>query len=419
MNDIEEKLARRALDLADQCVLCGMCSSHCPTYGLAQDENESPRGRISLIQQLARGNLLENERLREHLDHCLGCLNCASRCPSGVNYAELYDIGRFLAGRPSKHKDGLAGRIESRDPALRRVLSLADKGRGLINALALPLGEHHRLKQLWQRLPERFPQTSFKTRYPVENARAQVGLFTGCAGELFDGDALLATIELLNRLGYEVVVPAKQACCGAMALHDGRPQQANELAGQNAAAFTGCDQIIYISSGCGATLEDYGHSLLTDGAALAGRATSLWRFLDAHFDGEAPTLRLIEKKLAMHLSCSLRNRTGDSDSFIRLVQHVCHEAPLLVQTEGCCGAGGTQALTYPDMADAIRQPTLDALEGYGAELVISANLGCAMHLNAGLRQRQMACKTISLPRLLLEQLMPAKGAKNGTSPVTT
>ena len=76
----------RIAELADQCVQCGLCLPVCPTYALDRNEAESPRGRIAIASALARGLVDPTAGVREHLDHCLGCLNCEKVCPANVQY---------------------------------------------------------------------------------------------------------------------------------------------------------------------------------------------------------------------------------------------------------------------------------------------------------------------------------------------
>jgi glycolate oxidase iron-sulfur subunit len=81
---------------ADRCVKCALCLPHCPTYRDSLDENESPRGRIALMQAAAREELAVDTRLAGHLNRCLGCRNCEPVCPADVPYGRLLDAGRAI-----------------------------------------------------------------------------------------------------------------------------------------------------------------------------------------------------------------------------------------------------------------------------------------------------------------------------------
>ncbi|RKZ90708.1 MAG: hypothetical protein DRQ43_10990, partial [Gammaproteobacteria bacterium] len=85
--------------LANQCVLCGICIPHCPTYAIFRTENESPRGRISLFKALAEAQFEPADELLISLDHCLGCLACEKICPSQVDYTQISRLGRELVHR--------------------------------------------------------------------------------------------------------------------------------------------------------------------------------------------------------------------------------------------------------------------------------------------------------------------------------
>ena len=86
-------------ELADECVHCGFCLPTCPTYVLWNEEMDSPRGRIHLMQARLDGIVELNRTVVEHFDRCLGCMACLSACPSGVQYDRLLETTRATVER--------------------------------------------------------------------------------------------------------------------------------------------------------------------------------------------------------------------------------------------------------------------------------------------------------------------------------
>ena len=80
--------------LVADCVHCGFCLPTCPTYRLWNEEMDSPRGRIYLMQALTDGSIALSDTVVEHFDRCLGCMACVTACPSGVQYDRLIETTR-------------------------------------------------------------------------------------------------------------------------------------------------------------------------------------------------------------------------------------------------------------------------------------------------------------------------------------
>src|SRR5580658_10598387 len=80
----------------EACVHCGFCLAACPTYGVLQQEMDTPRGRIVLMKRVLEGSM-PWEAAQPHVDRCLGCLACEPACPSGVSYRDLISPFRAVA----------------------------------------------------------------------------------------------------------------------------------------------------------------------------------------------------------------------------------------------------------------------------------------------------------------------------------
>ena len=86
-------------EYTSDCVHCGFCLPTCPTYVLWNEEMDSPRGRIHLMDALLDGTIALNTTVATHFDRCLGCMACVSSCPSGVRYDRLIESTRAARSR--------------------------------------------------------------------------------------------------------------------------------------------------------------------------------------------------------------------------------------------------------------------------------------------------------------------------------
>ena len=319
-------------ELADQCVKCGLCVPLCPTYRVANNEAESPRGRIAFAQALAGGTMAPTSSMIEHLDHCLACMTCERVCPSQVRYGELIvetrNLLRSVATKPSRWLTTLV-----QHPALLRLmLRMADSA--VVRAFALT-----RMMREAPRLPE---VPKFKpTKVPIAS-RGRVALFLGCVASIADRDVHASAIHLLKALGYDVVIPNGQSCCGALALHNGDIAGCDAVAAATQKAFADVETVLVSASGCFGTLRD---------RVFAGtkiRVREIHEFLQNDADIDRLVFRALPRRIALHTPCTQANVAHADGAVLRLLNRIPDLEITPLPTEPrCCGAAGDYFLRHP------------------------------------------------------------------------
>lgn len=393
-----------SFNIHQNCVHCGLCLPTCPTYDELGNENDSPRGRIYLMQAASEGRLGLSPKVRQHLDLCLDCRACETVCPSGVEYGRMLEA--FRGNHPAVQRPG--------DGPLDRVVRwmtvqvLPHRGltRWLVRAVRLleVSGLFEFLSSFEWLSPKlgglRLAQAAGDgwaraERLPVRSAPAQgsavgsAALFVGCVNEALTPSINRATRRVMLRNGWRVDCPRDQVCCGALHHHMGDRDRAAHLARQNIDAFEsagdGQGPIVVNAAGCGVMLRDYDR-LLKDDPHYAKRACSFAsRVRDIHEQlmetgVQVPRSRL-DLRVTYHDACHLCHGQGirvQPREMLRLIPGV--EVVEMRESSWCCGAAGSYSLTQPEMAGRLARRKLGHVERTEAGMVAAANVGCILHL---------------------------------------
>ncbi len=375
---------QQAESILRACVHCGFCTATCPTYQLLGDELDGPRGRIYLIKQVLEG-AAPTRSTQRHLDRCLTCRNCETTCPSGVAYGQLVDIGRRVVD--AKVQRPMAERAKRW--ALKEGLTSPLFGTAMkVGQTLKPLVP----KSLQEKVPPATPASPWPTR---EHAR-KVLMLAGCVQPAMAPNINAATARVLDALGVQALVAEGAGCCGAIRQHLSDHDGALADMRRNIDAWWPLvqrgmvDAIVVNASGCGVLVKDYGRELQHDPAYAdkAARISALARdpieFLVAHGEHIAAKLqRKPAQNLAWHPPCTLQHGQRLGGQVEALLRGLGFSVSLPAESHLCCGSAGTYSVLQADLAKQLRERKLKHLAHVAPQRILSANIGCIQHLQAG------------------------------------
>jgi glycolate oxidase iron-sulfur subunit len=387
-------------------VHCGLCLNACPTYRELGLEMDSPRGRVYQMVQVANGAPI-SDSYREHIDLCLACRGCESACPSGVRYGRMVEDARAEL-EAHTHRGWFARQLR------RLVFVNLLQSRGALSvagtllylfemsglkALARGLGGMKlmgRLGDLQQLTPSAEPPFFFsqigRTFPPEGKCVKRVAFLAGCIANVSFARLNEATVRVLQRNGCEVVLPEGQGCCGALHLHAGMRSEARKLARRNIDAILegGFDAIITNAAGCGSTLKEYGELLedVPEYAEKARRFAGLMRDVTEFLSSLELNAKLgrVDAVVTYQDSCHLAHGQHIRQSPRQLLGAI----PGLTFREMagsdiCCGSAGIYNVMQNEMSMQILKHKMESVNGTKAEIVATANPGCMLQLQAGVR----------------------------------
>jgi glycolate oxidase iron-sulfur subunit len=347
----------------------------------------------------------------KHIDRCLSCLSCMTTCPSGVNYMHLVDHARayindtYQRPLPDRIMRWVLARVLPYPARFRAAIALGRLARPLAGVFrrAAPLRP---LAAMLGLIPPRDAVTPAPAPLRTGVTKGRVILLQGCAEPVLKPAIRAATLRVLARAGYDVVLAKGEGCCGALVHHMGHKDAALDAARHNIAAWTAAEAegpvaaILITTSGCGTSVKDYGF-LLRDDPAYAARAAHFSALardiseflgqidLPAPASSDAPKLRV-----AYHAACSLQHGQKVIDAPRRLLTEAGYEVVTPAEAHLCCGSAGVYNILQPELADRIGQRKVANIERLGADVIAAGNVGCAVQI--GQRTQTPVVHTIEL-----------------------
>ncbi len=412
------EIERRREEL-QKCVTCGICHAVCPTYLLSGRELLSPRGRIVLLRRMLEGDISPDEIGDDAFDFCTLCYACQTACPAGIKTDMLFIAARKTLADSNgiqRTKRFVFNSLE-RPKIANRLVMLASFiqrtfGRRAVDTLTGGMNiPDLRPRPLLYELDE--------VVNPVGRRRARVGFLLGCVSNYVADGPAVAAIEVLRRLGAEVVVPRGQVCCGAPAFNNGDFDTARRLARINLGVFkeANVDAILSPDATCAGAFRHELPELLRDDPELgkpvedAKEKSMDWSsfvldVLDPHF----PESNLPPIDITIHDPCHLAH-TGNGSTAVRRLLQLLPGVNILEMEESdiCCGFGGSFSAIYPRDSRSWTARKIEKILDSRARVMVAASPGCIVQIERGLAERDTKAqgyheiKTLHPAELIVER----------------
>lgn len=415
-------------DILNRCIHCGMCLPACPTYALTGLETSSPRGRIRLMKSVAEDKLPITSNFIDEMYFCLDCQACETVCPAGVQYGALVENARRLIAE--KHKDPFAVRIvkkillenllisKRRLKTAARVLRFYERSglrdaverSGIFSLFSERLHEQHTMLPRIAESP--FDETILEvlTPQPKGAIRGRVGFLSGCIMNVVMPDVHRDAVEVLLASGFEVVIPKLQECCGSLHNHNGEISLAKRLARKNLDVFEQfeLDCIVVDSAGCAAFLKEYGKILSDDSTysekakVFSSKVKEINEFLP---EIDLPLLFPMNKRVTYHEACHLVHAQKISWQPRKVIQSIPGiKFVELPEATWCCGSAGIYNIIRFDDSMELLERKINNLASTAADIVLTANPGCHLQLEYGIKKFGLKMKVMH-PVSLLRKAM--------------
>ena len=395
------------------CMRCGFCLPACPTYiHSGYDETQSPRGRIALMKAVRDGFVEWDGSVEEAFDLCLGCRACEPACPAGVQYGSLIEETREAIH--SVNKQALKEKLV-RKGAFDHLFADQRKMKTAVNLVTFyqksglqkvvrKIGFLELFPPFMKDMERVLPEPPKRKRPVVEKTavKVKVAFFTGCLMDTIFQETNRNTIDILEKLGCEIVIPKGQQCCGALHGHSGELEKSKRNARANLEAFeiNQIDFIVNNAGGCGSFLSEY-EKLFADDSVLYDKArlftekqidvsSLLMKVGINNFLENLPSTETLEL-VTYQDSCHLRNVNKVKEEPRNILKAV--KDSLFVELPGadqCCGSAGIYNILQPEMATRILESKMKEVKKIQAGTIITTNPGCLLQMKVGIEREGLS-----------------------------
>lgn len=234
----------------------------------------------------------------------------------------------------------------------------------------------------------------------------KVSLFITCLGEIFYQDVAKDVVEVLERLGCEIDLPAGQICCGQPAYNSGYRKDAQKAAKQMIASFEDSEYIVTPSGSCAAMFKEY-PGLFKEDKAWQGRAQVVayktYEFTQfiVNVLGVEDVGAVYPARATYHTSCHMLRLLNETGAPFRLLENVTGlELLPLENSYDCCGFGGTFAVKMVPISEQMVDEKVRHVEESTADILIAADSGCLMNIKGRIDRKEKPIEVKHIAQIL-------------------
>lgn len=353
------------------CAACPkLCRHACPTFIAWRSDSPTPHGRALLIHQHITGTRPLDERGIEVLYQCLECSNCLTWCLPEIDIADIVEKVRIELVKSDQYPPALDSMVDS-------ILTEHN-----------PFGERHSDRNDW-----------LKSK---ENGKKRIIYFTGCTAAYREHEIAKATVELLSRLDYGVIITDEEWCCASPLFRTGFTDEALEQAKHNVEILNDIDAsaIVVTCPGCYKALSvDYPE----EGLELNKPVQHISQFLSETM--EDVDVELCDASLTYHDPCHLGRHMGVYDEPREILNAISSEGIKEMERSRedslCCGNGAGLRTLFPEYATKIGKERISEAVRTGADLMVTA---CPFCKNMLAKQSEERITVLDLPEVVLKAM---------------
>lgn len=234
----------------------------------------------------------------------------------------------------------------------------------------------------------------------------KVQLFIPCFVDQLYPQTAFNMVKVLEKACCDVSYNTNQTCCGQPAFNAGFWDEAREVCTKFLKDFDGADYIVAPSASCVGFVRNY-YAKIFENSSQHNQVKDLSNRIFEFSEFLVDVLKIenygaaLNAKATYHDSCAALRECKIKDAPRRLLAQVKGlELTEMNDVETCCGFGGSFAVKFDAISVGMADQKITNAKATNAELIISTDLSCLMHLDGYIKGKNLPIQTMHIADVL-------------------